>query len=164
MNPWIREGELYRCPRHGGEPFGADAPCASCAVDPGEPFDLEVDAPLSKPPRGCQSSEQHERQFTELARFARSRAAELARTAKQVKPKKLTAAERKDPKLFAAYVELELAQLAAKARAENTAVKWADIAIKARRAAAAQSGSREYEEIVRRREKRQRARDRGVAN
>lgn len=134
MTPWVRDGDLYRCPRHGGEPFDpAKQPCSSCGADPGAPIDLEVDAPLSKPPTGCNSSVQHERELTSLAKFALERSKKLGTSGLSSKT-------------------------------QNAAVKWADIAVKARRAAAAQSTRREDEEIVRRREKRQRARDRGVAN
>lgn len=135
MQTWVRDGDSYRCKRHPKAPRfdGAETTCAECDADPGELTDLEVDAPLSKPPRGCESSVQHERALSAIAAYAMKQSRVMVKTGLS-------------------------------AKTHNAAAKWADIAVKARRAAAAAAIRREDEEIVSRREKRQRARDRGVAN
>lgn len=140
--PWVTEGDGYRCKPH-GEFFKAPNSCSKCVDDHGEPFDAEVDAPLAAAPKGCESSLDHERELTAIAKFADARARELS----QGKPAVRAGKGRKRQ----AAVEAQPA----------LAVKMLDLAVKARRAAASAAVRREDEDTVRARERRQRARDRG---
>lgn len=78
-----REGETYRCPRH-GIAFDLAASCAQCDADPGAPIDVEL-APLRPvAPADCLSTEEIERQLTleaaRIRRLARKYASEKVRT------------------------------------------------------------------------------------
>lgn len=135
MFPWEPDPERpggLRCKPH-KQRFVPPHACPGCDTDPGNPLDGEVDAPLAEPPRGCATTEQHERDLTAIAKFAEKASRDLKKTGRSSKT-------------------------------QNAAVKWMEIAVKARRIAYEQAARREDEEIVRRREKRQRARERGAAN
>ena len=124
--PWVRDGEGYRCTKHEAS-FKPPHACPKCVDDRGEQLDVEVDAPLPAAPKACNTSEEHERELTAIAKFADAQARKVAK---------------------------------AKKGSQSVAVKWLELAVKARRAASNAATRREDEEIVRARERRQRARDR----
>ncbi len=109
--------------------------CPSCSADPGAPIEDEIDAPLPKPPKGCKSSVELERWFTELAIAAAKSATALARI----------------PRRKRDFDETGMA-------------KHRDVAIKAMRAAGELALRRDDKALVDAREKRIRDRQRGVSH
>jgi len=73
----LRDDQRY-CAVH-DQTFGALETCSACATNPGPAPEDTSDDELSAPPKGCNSGEQHERKFTELARFAETLAKKLAK-------------------------------------------------------------------------------------
>lgn len=182
---WVREGVLTRCPRH-GELFDATCvTCKGCDVDPGPPVGAELEAEVATPPKGCYSTHHHERELNSLARFATAAMKRCAKIGASLDLIKVTGKAMQVVELDDSQTGRMVAAIAAlvaggsspdaAVHAVNTAVseasrnqsiatKWAELAIKAHRAAVVLSARREDEFIVTRREARQRERDRGATH
>jgi hypothetical protein len=124
------------CQRHGVQ-YSALETCPQCVDDPGPLPDADIDEPLSPAPDGCLSSQDIERAFVNDARRLNG----LIRRLVTYTPSPGAAA--KDIPALDYHVA-------------NTVAKLFDTRTKCLRAAADCARSREDEEIVRRREKRQR--------
>jgi hypothetical protein len=114
------------CPRHQVS-YGALDACDACTRDPGPAPDADLDEPLPEPPHGCLSSEDIERRFVKDARNV----AVLIRV-------------------------MRSGPLSEDWHVANTIAKLYDVKTKLLRAAAERARHREDEEIVKRRERRQR--------
>jgi hypothetical protein len=176
--PWVDEGNEKRCTRHDRK-FARTSVCSECAKGMREPLPRVAKEPLPKPPKGCMSTVEIERWFTDLARDSAARAVAIAAYSKPRRASKDDAKVAGGTVIFDATAK---GKRKAKGKTKGKAAKaelvvpdfdfhleasianHRDRAIKAMRAACDLATRREDDAIVDARDERMAGRERGAAH
>lgn len=166
--PWVDEGNAKRCTLHNRK-FAKTGVCTECRKGLRQPLPKVAKDPLPVPPKGCMSSVEIERWFTELAKECAARATAIAAYTKPVPKEKNTrgkvifdaSAKAKSKGKAAAEV---VSAFSFDFHLEASIANHRDRAIKAMRAATDLAMRREDDDIVDRRDERMAGRERGASH
>lgn len=169
--PWVKadpapDGRPQRqCLRH-KVTFLKNATCTACDLEPGAPLDEYLDKPMCvKPPTGCMSTEQLERWFVALAKKSASDAEALAKAYPLPSSDKKRRSEKAATIVVVDTTQGAIVGERVRNFHDDIAIsKYRDVAIKAARAATELAERREDEDLVRRRGRWIRDRDKGAAH